>query len=88
MAAAGHRPLLVEEDVEGHCSVHDITIEDEQTVVYIMSHPVVEPLHYRPLAVSASGTILGVTPPAAVHIGPPIMLAVGDDTVIRMDTVV
>lgn len=92
MAAGGHRPLSVKQDMEGHYSVHDITIEGEQRLaVYIMSRPVVEPLHYRPLAVSAGGgTILGVTPPAAAaHMGgPPIMLVVGDDTIIRMDTVV
>ncbi|RLN33008.1 hypothetical protein C2845_PM03G15830 [Panicum miliaceum] len=84
--AAGHRPLLVKPHVEGHYSVHDIAIEGEQRLtVHAMSHPVVEPLHYRPLAVSAGCTILGVTPPAASHM---VMLAVGDDTVIRMDTVV
>jgi len=127
MAAGGHRPLSVKQDMEGHYSVHDITIEGEQRLaVYIMSRPVVEPLHYRPLAVSAGGgTTLGVTPPAAAAPmgGPPIMLrpvrlgwaescwagaagpisrlsspapaaepnrplVVGDDTIIRMDTVV
>ncbi|CAN6200244.1 unnamed protein product [Urochloa humidicola] len=93
--AAAHRPLLVMHHVKGHYEVYDISIEeeDEQWLkVYPMSHSVVEPLHYRPLAVSAGSTsILGVTPQAAglMMRPPPIMLPVGDDgTVVRMDTII
>jgi hypothetical protein len=78
--------------------VYDIYIEDEQRLdVHPLPRPVVDPLHYRPLAVSSGGTILGVTPQQLAtapgtnirDTGPPIMLAVGDDdTVVRMDTVV
>jgi hypothetical protein len=93
--AAAHRPLLVIHRAVDQYRVYDIYIEDEQRLdVHPLPEPVVDPLHYRPLAVSSGGTILGVTPqlttaPGVRDTGPPIMLAVGDDdTVVRMDTVV
>nr|CAB3458928.1 unnamed protein product [Digitaria exilis] len=90
--AAAHRPLLVKRDVEGRYLVHDMCIENEQTLkVGPLPHPIVEPLHHRPLAVA--GDILGNIPPPSTagdtnNDPPPIMLAVGDDTVIKMDTVI
>ncbi|KAF8753623.1 hypothetical protein HU200_011592 [Digitaria exilis] len=90
--AAAHRPLLVKRDVEGRYLVHDMCIENEQTLkVGPLPHPIVEPLHHRPLAVA--GDILSNIPPPSTagdtnNDPPPIMLAVGDDTVIKMDTVI
>ncbi|CAN6292431.1 unnamed protein product [Urochloa humidicola] len=117
--AANHRPLYVVQTTTEGYFVYDICIDNEDTTMEVglcrsARGPVVPPLHYRPLAVSA-GTILGVTPqpphaalPLSAHhrpmfchfagcegelrdpanTGPPIMLPVGDTTVIRMDTVI
>ncbi|KAK3153174.1 hypothetical protein QOZ80_2BG0168780 [Eleusine coracana subsp. coracana] len=87
--AANCRPLLVVHDAEEGHLVYDLRFCNEEALeLRPFPRPVVQPLHYRPLVVSG-GTILG-TPPSREFqdnaAGSPIMVAVGDSMVIRMDT--
>lgn len=90
--ATNCRPLLVVHDAEEGHLVYDLRLANPETLeLRPFRHPVVQPLHYRPLAVSG-GTILGAPPPCEYQQenagSPTIMVAVGDSMVITMDRVI